>query len=111
MALRPEELLKLPWQDVKDSFVYVHTDVSKTGDRAELPILPALQRWLAICRERTGMVAPRNCSAKAARVVAADLHVRRSQRRASEARLPPLATRRAAAQLWDLPVPNQRGHW
>lgn len=62
MAIRPEELEKLPWTQVHPSFVYVPAEISKTGDRAELKILPSLKRWLAVCRHRTGLVAPTDAS-------------------------------------------------
>ena len=63
-GLRPEELSLIEWADIKDVFLYVRPEISKTGDRAELQILPPLQKWLAIYRRSTGRVSPPRCSAR-----------------------------------------------
>lgn len=67
-GVRPDELSKLRWENVKQEIIHVPTSISKTGDESELTIHAPLARWLQVCRKNCGLVAPRDCARRRLRL-------------------------------------------
>lgn len=61
-GVRPDELSKLRWEDVKQDIIHIPASISKTGDESELSIHAPLARWLEVSRKSSGSVAPTNCA-------------------------------------------------
>lgn len=63
-GLRASELERLEWSDVNHDHILVRARNSKTKTRRAVDIQPNLLRWLELCRNRAGKVAPLNLRTK-----------------------------------------------
>jgi integrase len=63
-GLRASELERLEWSDVNHDHILVRARNSKTKTRRAVDIQPNLLRWLKLCRNRAGKVAPLNLRTK-----------------------------------------------
>ena len=61
-GIRPEELLKLDWSDIKwrQEIIRVRAEVSKIGKTRNVALEPNLREWLIPYRHATGRVCPPN---------------------------------------------------
>jgi integrase len=58
-GIRPEELLRLRWADVRPDYILVGPDVAKIqGRERHVEVNPTLAAWLSVCRRDLGPVYP-----------------------------------------------------
>jgi len=57
-GIRPQEILNLQWEDIKQDHIEVRASESKVGIRRIVPRVPALTAWLKTFRKKKGPIAP-----------------------------------------------------